>query len=113
MFIAYSIAAASVYLALELKLIEGIPFSEQMVPTQQAAVLPLMMAGGIAIAIAVGLQYYLIFRSRAAVAATAGVLAIAAYFVTKSSLGSFAISMRCRLSLIAAETGGMFKEVQS
>jgi hypothetical protein len=113
LFIAYSIAAASIYLALELKLIEAIPFSEQMVPTQQTAVLPLMMAGGIAVAIAVGLQYYLIFRSRTAVAATAGALAIAAYFATKSSLTSFAVSMRYRLSLISAETGRLFKEVQS
>jgi hypothetical protein len=55
LFIAYSIAAASIYLALELRLIEAIPFSKQFEASKQ--VLPLMIAGGIAMAIAVGLQY--------------------------------------------------------
>ena len=61
LFISYSIAVVSIYLALELRLIEVIPFSRQMDPTRNSVVLPTMMVGGMAMGVAVGLQY-LIFQ---------------------------------------------------
>ena len=82
-FALYSIAAASMYLALEIRLIETIPFTKQVVVSRQATMLPMMLAGGVIAAIAVALQYYLLFHSRSAVAVATVVLAIAAHFATR------------------------------
>jgi hypothetical protein len=61
--------------------------------------LPMMIGGGIVAAIAVGLQYLLVFRSPAIVIMTTAVIAIAAWFLTRSSLGAFEVSIRYRLGL--------------
>ena len=111
LFAGYSLGISSVYLALELRLIDGVPFSQQMDASRGAFLLPVLVAGGLAMAIAVGVQHFLVFRSPAAVAlATAG-LGAAAYFLTRSSLNSFEVSIRYNLSLISGETGSLYKEV--
>ncbi len=110
-FIAYSIAAASVYLALELRLIENVPFSRQFDTSTQALTLPLMLGCGLAAAIAVGVQYFLIFRFPALVALAVVALAVAAYFATKASLSTLTVSMRYHLGLLSAETGKLYKEI--
>jgi hypothetical protein len=111
LFIAYSIAAASIYLAVELRMLEDIPFSKQADSTRGATLLPLMMLGGVVIAIAVGLQYYFVFRSPVIVAWTTIVLGLAAYLATRASVGTMTASMRFHLGVVTAEIGSLYKEV--
>jgi hypothetical protein len=110
-FLAYSLAAASFYLGLELRLIEGVPFSKQPVVSRGVYFMGIMMLGGLCMAIAVGVQYVLLFRSLLAVLLASAALAGAAWAVTRSSLGSFAVSMRYNLGLASTEIGSMFREV--
>jgi hypothetical protein len=73
--------------------------------------MPLMFAGGVAIAIAVGLQYFLIFRSIAVVVAVTLAIAAGAWFVTRNSFGTFEISMRYNLGLLTAESKTLYVEI--
>jgi len=111
LFVAYSGAAASLYLALELRLIEGAPFSKQVDPSRGAMLMPLMILGGLAMAAAVELQYFLVFRSTAIVAAATLVVGVAAYLLTKRSLRAFEESIRFHLGLLSMEAGTLYKEV--
>jgi len=111
LFVTYSLAAASVYLALELKLVDGVPFARRVDAARGAVMLPVLLIGGIVVAIAVGLQYLLVFRSPAIVGMTVIALAVAAYFLTRHALGTFAVAMRYHLGLLAAESGSLYKEV--
>ena len=111
LFVAYSLAAASVYLALELRLIDGPPFCKQADPARGAILLPMMIGGGIVMAIAVGVQYFLVFRSPALVLLTTAVAGVAAWFLTRSSLGAFEVSIRYHLGLLSAESGTLYQEI--
>jgi hypothetical protein len=111
LFILYSIAATSVYLALELRLIENVPFSKQMDTSIQSLTLPLLLGFALAAGMAVAVQYYLIFRSPAIVAVSTVVLGITAWFGTKASLSTLAVAMRYHLGLLSAETGTIYKEI--
>jgi hypothetical protein len=111
LFVAYSIAVASTYLALELRLIEGIPFCKQPDASRGATLLPMMMVAGIAMGIAVGLQHFLVFHSPALVAIATTALGIAAYFVTRASVGALAVSIRYHLGVASAEIGTLYKEI--
>jgi len=73
--------------------------------------LPMMIGGGIVAAIAVGLQCLLVFRSPAIVIMTTAVIAIAAWFLTRSSLGAFEVSIRYRLGMLSAESGTFYQEI--
>jgi hypothetical protein len=55
----------------------------------------------------------LLFRSVIAVAIGAIVIAGTALAVTRSSLNTFAVTMRYKLGLESAEVGSMFQEVGS
>lgn len=70
-----------------------------------------MMIGGAAIAAAVALQYFLLFRSPATVMTSAAMVGIAAYFLTRSSLGAFEVSIRYNLGLLSVESGTLYQEV--
>lgn len=111
LFIAYSVAISSLYLAVELRLINGVPFCQQVDPRRGAMLLPLMFVGGVVMAIAVGLQYFFVFRSPATVAAVTAVAGVAAYFVTRPSLDALAGSMRYSLGQLSAESGTFYKEI--
>ncbi|MGO4880837.1 MAG: hypothetical protein ACLP59_08450 [Bryobacteraceae bacterium] len=113
LFVAYSLAAASVYLALELRLVEGAPFSRQADPSRGAVALPMVMGGGLVMAIAVGLQYIVVFRSPALVMVVAAGAAVAAWFLTRSSLGALEVSIRYHLSLLSQESGGFYREIET
>ena len=113
LFAAYSLAVASVYLGLELPLIEAAPFSKQADASRGANMLPLMMLGGIGMAIAVGVQYFLVFRSPAIVAAATVALGAVAYFVTRRSIHAFAASIRYNLGLVSGEAAALYQEIDS
>jgi hypothetical protein len=113
LFVAYSMAIASAFLALELRLMEAAPFSRQADASRGAVMLPLMIGGGIGISIVVGLQHFLIFRSPAVVMLVTAGAGIAAYFLTRSSLHAYEVSIRYHLSLLSAESGTLYKEVNT
>ncbi|HUA57442.1 MAG TPA: hypothetical protein VML19_01725 [Verrucomicrobiae bacterium] len=109
---AYSLAVASVYAGLVIRLIEGVPFSRQPQPTRQNYLLPIMFIGSVVIAIAVAVQYFLLFRSMAAVVAVTPALAIAAWLVTRHSLRTVETNIVYDLNLIANDGRVMFSEVE-
>ncbi|HUJ20697.1 MAG TPA: hypothetical protein VLX58_04205 [Bryobacteraceae bacterium] len=112
LFIAYSAAAASAYLGLELRLIDGVPFGKQADAARGSIVMmPLLMAGGLAMAIAVAVQYFLLFHSHAIVAMATLAVSLGAYFATRSSLQAFEVSIRYNLGLLSAETQHFYKEI--
>ncbi len=111
LFSAWSIAAASVYLGLEMRLIEDVPFSRQIDPSRQTVGLTLILGGAFVTSIAVGVQYLLVFRSPAVVGVTAVGLGIGAFFATRSSLSTLAVSMRFHLGSISSEAGTLYKEI--
>jgi hypothetical protein len=111
-FLAFSVSVGSLYLGMELRLIETVPFTQQPVTSRGVYFMGLMLAGGLAMAIAVGVQYALLFRSVAAVWVTSVVIAGAALAVTRTSLNAFAVTMRYKLGLASAEVTSMFQEVE-
>jgi hypothetical protein len=111
LFVAYSAALASLYLSLTLRLIEAVPFTKQTNAEQGATLMPMIMAAGAAGAVVVGLQYLLLFKSPAAVALGTAVIGTAAYFLTRSAIGTLETSMRYSLALLSSEAGTLYKEV--
>jgi hypothetical protein len=110
LFAVYSVAAGSIYLAMELRLIEVIPFSRQMDPTRNSVIMPVMIFGGMAMAVAIGLQY-LMFSWPALVGAVTAALAIGGYFLTRASVAAFAASIRFNLGIASEESGTLYKEI--
>jgi len=111
LFIAFSLAIASVYLALELRLVEGVPFGKPVETSQGMVLLPLMMGGGLVIAIVVAIQHFLLFHSRPLVLAVTLLAAAAAYFLTRGSLHTFEVSIRYHLGLVSQESTMLYKEI--
>ena len=111
LFVAFSAAVASLYLGIELRTIDATPFTKQPVVATNPYAVVVLLAGGMIIAAAVALQYFLLFRSPLAVAmATVGVGA-AAYAATRSSLGTLETTMRFTLGLESGESGSLYKEI--
>jgi hypothetical protein len=111
LFSAFSLALASVYLALELCLIEGVPFGKPVETSQGMVLLPVMMGGGMVIAIIVAVQHFLLFHSRPLVLAVTLLAAAAAYFLARSSLHTFEVSIRYHLGLASQESTMLYKEI--
>lgn len=112
LFLAYSVAAASAYLGMELRLIDGVPFTQPPDPSQGARQMLLSIVGMFVLVIAVVVQYFVIFRSRLIVAVAAVVIAVAAWIATRSSLRALERTMRFHLGLLKAESGRFYKEVE-
>lgn len=112
-FVAYSAAVSSVYLAVALGRIDGAPFSKQVDPARSATLLPLMLAGGLAAVIVVALQYFLVFRSPGTAVMVTAVVGASAYFLTRSLLGTFETSIRYNLALLSAESGTLYRELDA
>jgi ABC-2 type transport system permease protein len=112
LFVLYSAAVSSTYLALELRLIQGLPFSSQVDAKRGATQMPIMILGAIIVAVAVALQYFIIFRSYLTVMAAVLVVGVTAYFLTRWSIEALAASIRYRLGLLSAEAGNLYREVE-
>lgn len=113
LFTGYSLALSSLYLALTLQILDAVPFTKPVQPDQGAMLLPAMMVGGVVVAIAVVLQYFLIFRSRMAVPVATVALAAAAWLVTRWSLQRLAVDMQFGLAQDTGEVTAMYTEVNS
>jgi len=111
LFLAYSAAASSVYLALELRLIEGMPFTQQPQGAGNPSIMIILFGGGLVVGIAVALQYFLVFRSPMVVTSVTGALCVASWLVARSSLDAFEISMRFHLGMLSSESKGFYTEV--
>ena len=113
LFAAYSLTIASIYLSLELRIVDGMPFMRQPDAAKGSVLLPIMVGGGIAAAVAVGLQYYLLFRSPAAVLAVILAGAPAAWLLTRSAINSLENSVRFSFSLATQETTAIYREIDA
>lgn len=111
LFIAYSTAAASAYLSLELRLIDGVPFTRPPDTSQGGRQMLLTILSAIFMVIAVGLQYFFVFRSRAIVVAATVAIGAAVWIVTRRSLRAFERLMVLRLGLLRGESGDFYKEM--
>lgn len=103
LFFAYSLSAASLYLALTLRVVDAIPFSKQFDPTNASMMLPLMVGGTLGMALAVGVQW-LMFHLPIVVLAVTPLVAIAAWFLTRKSLEAYYISMRYNVGIVTTES---------
>lgn len=91
--IAYSTAVASLYLAVGLRLIDGIPFGKQTPPARQVVTLAMMMVYFVVLSVAIGIQY-LVFRSVVAVAAVTVLVGVGACLLTMATLADFESRIR-------------------
>lgn len=98
---------------LDLRLIDGLPFTRLPKPQDTSTTLLLLFAGGPVIALAVALQYFFLFHSRPAVLAAALAAALLAFWLTRRSLASFTATMRFRVEVLTQETGSLYHEVAS
>jgi hypothetical protein len=113
LFTAFSISVASLYLGMVLRLIDGVPFSKQPVTSRGTYLFGIMLAGGVAIGIAVAIQYLVVFRSVLVVAVVTALVAMTALLVTRASLEAFTVAMRFNLGLVSEEVGPLYTEVDA
>jgi hypothetical protein len=100
-----------VYLALELRLIEGVPFGKPVDTSRGMVLLPMMIGGALVIGVVVALQHFLLFHSRPLVLAVTLLAAAAAWFLTRGSLHTFEVSIRYHLGLVSQESTLLYKEI--
>ena len=112
LFMLYSVAAVSVYLAIGLRLIDGIPFGKQPNPSRAAGMQFGMIVTLILVGIAVAIQY-LIFRSYIAVEILIPILWGGAHLLTRNSLRSFDLSIRHNLALESGASKLLYTEVET
>lgn len=110
-FAAYSGAMASLYLGLTLRLVEGIPFGKPAEVVRTDLMMPVMFGGLIVIGALVLFQYAVLFVSWEPVAGAAALVALAAWFATRGSLGAFEASIHHHLGLLNTGTKQIYTEV--
>lgn len=112
LFVVFSAAISSIYLAFEMRLVEVVPFTRQMVASGNAGMIAIMMMGGLAMAAAVAIQYYVIFRSTAVVLGATILLVGVAAFLTRLSAAAAAHSFAYNLALTSGEAGPLYREIE-
>jgi hypothetical protein len=111
LFAVFSAAVASLYLGIEIRTIDATPFTKQPVVASNPLAFLVLVVGGMIVATAVAVQYFLLFRSPLAVALATVALGALAYAATRSSLGTLETTMRFTLGLESGETGSLYKEI--
>lgn len=111
LFISYSVALVSLYLAVELRLVEQIPFSRQLDAGRSAVSMPIMIVAGLVVAAVAAVQYFVLFRSPVAVGAVTLVIAFAAWAAARNSIRTLAADIRFQLSTASDESGSLYVEV--
>jgi len=111
LFISYSLATASLYLALSLRIVEGLPFGKPVDTARGAVLLPIMMGGGLVMGFVVAIQHFLLFHSRPLVGTVTFLLATAAGYARRSSLHAFEVDIRYHLGQTSQESTMLYKEV--
>ncbi len=95
--IAFSTAVTSLYLAVGLRLIDGLPFGKQTPPARQVVTAAMTMIYLLVVSGAIGIQY-LMFRSVVAVAAVTIMASVGAYYLTMATLADFESRIRQNLN---------------
>jgi hypothetical protein len=113
LFISFSLAVASFYLALSLRIVDGLPFGKPVDTARGAVLLPIMIGGGLVMGIVVGIQHFLLFHSRPLVGTVAFLLATAAGYITRSSLNTFEADIRYNLGQASQESTMLYREVNT
>ena len=111
LFVAFSMAVASLYLGVGLRLIDGVPFGKQAPPTRSVVGLGLMLVFLMAAGVAFGVQH-LLFRSVVAVALVTLVTGTGAHFLTRGVLDDFAARIPLQLRQAASGSVLLYKEVE-
>jgi len=108
----YSAAVSSVYLAVGVRWIDGIPFGKQLGPNpiKGNQGLARMIVFIIVSLVAVGLQY-LLFRTVLAVWIATALIALAAVALTRKSVHAFHVAMVYQLGLTTQTSTMIYKEV--
>ncbi len=101
--ITYSTAVASLYLAVGLRLIDGLPFGKQTPPAKNVVTFAMTMIYFVVLSVAIGIQY-LVFRSVVAVAAVTIIVSVGACFLTRATLADFESRIRRSLNPGAVRT---------
>jgi hypothetical protein len=109
-FLAYSLAVSSIYLAIHVRRIERAPFTQQAGPGRSALDIFVIFAGVVVIAIATGLQY-LLFQVPFLVVVLTVILAVGAFFLTRNSVRVFGNSIVFHLGEESGEAGTLYQEV--
>jgi len=106
------VMVSTIYLAVALRSIHGIPFGKQARPrqTQGGEMMARMLLFMLVSVISVGIQY-LLYRSIIAVWAGTAVIALAAVFLTLKSLHAFHVTMIYHLSVTSGTATMIYKEV--
>jgi len=108
----FAVCVSSVYLALGLRSIDGVPFGKQASPSQtrsgKAFVRIITSIAGAGTGI--GIQY-LLYRSAVAVWIATVVLASVAYVLTRKCLHDFYVAMTYHLSIASGTSTMIYKEV--
>jgi hypothetical protein len=110
LFVTFSAALASLYLSVELFLMEGLPFANPIRLSAQAALLPIMLMGG-ACAAVLGFLQWLLFRSHVTAAFATLAVVLAAALVTRLSLSHLVSEFRTNLLSLAQAPSRIFKSV--
>jgi hypothetical protein len=111
LFISFSLAVASFYLALSLRIVDGLPFGRPVDTSRGAVLLPIMIGSGLVMGLVVALQHFLLFHSRPLVGTLAFLVATAAGYLTRSSLHTFEVDIRYQLGQSSRESTMLYKEV--
>jgi hypothetical protein len=113
LFVAYSVALVSLYLAACMWLVDGLPFGSQPKTTRSTITFPLAVAAFVVIGIFVLLQFLIIFRDRLITLAATLVFGLAAYVIAQISLRTVEFYVKQNLRVISTGPARMFKEVES
>ncbi|MDE2755971.1 MAG: hypothetical protein OXI92_05410 [Acidobacteriota bacterium] len=111
LFVTFSTAVTSLYLAVSLRFIDGVPFGTQAAPTHGAVGLGVMLVFFMAAGIAVGIQY-LLFRSAVAVALVTLIVGAGARYLTRAVLDDYAARIRLQLQRAASGSVPLYREVE-
>ena len=111
LFVVFSMAAASFYLAVGLRFIAGVPFGKKALPSASVVGFGLMMVFFMAAGVAVGIQY-LLFRSTVTVALVTLIVGAGARILTPAVLDDFAVRIRLQLRQAASGSVLLYKEVE-
>ncbi len=108
LFLIYSLALTSLYLAAELFLLEGLPFANPVRLATQAIIVPVMLLGGMGGAVLAFLQW-LIFRSYTAAVIATATVALLAVVIVRFSLSHLVSEFQTNLLTLAQGPARLFK----
>jgi len=71
------------------------------------------MMGMLVVGIAVGVQYFLLFRSAVAVGVTTVILAVAGWIAGRASIAAMGADMQNQIAQEVGESGTLYREVEA